>query len=310
MSGRASSQARDAVDAGPDLVVDARASLGEGPVWDDRRRLLWWVDIEGRLVHRWSPAHGAQTPLQAPGRVGALVLRQDGGLLLAVEDALWWFDPDGSAPPARWVTLPDPKPDVRLNDGKCDPQGRFWVGTMRYDTAEGGGALYRVDRDGSVEQMLDGVTISNGLAWSADGRTMFYVDTPTRRIDAFDFDGQRGLIANRWMAVDLADEDGSPDGMTIDAAGDLWVAMWGGSAVLRCRPGKPGRVGQVIDRIAMPVRQPTSCTFGGPELNELYITSAAEGLDAGSSGPEGGLFRVHVDVAGVPASRFEQGRGG
>jgi sugar lactone lactonase YvrE len=288
----------------PELVFDARATLGEGPVWDDRRQLLWWVDIAERLVHRWSPEQGALTPLRAPGRVGAVALRADGGLLLAVEDALWLLDPDGGGAPSRWLALPDADPEARLNDGKCDPQGRFWVGTLRYDTAAGGGRLYRAAADGSIEQVLEGVTISNGLAWSADGRTMFYIDTPTRRIDAFDFDAQHGTISNRRRVVDLAQVDGSPDGMTIDADDHLWVAMWGGSAVLRCRPDLAGDRGEVVERVAMPVRQPTSCTFGGPDLRDLYITSAAEGLPPETGGPQGALLRVRLEVQGAPVSRF------
>jgi sugar lactone lactonase YvrE len=287
-----------------ELLVDAQATLGEGPVWDGRRDVLWWVDIEQRLVHRWSRSKGALASVPAPGRVGALAVRESGELLLAIEDALWLWDPDGGNVPGRWVGLPDADPDARLNDGKCDPAGRFWVGTMRYDTAEAGGRLYRVGPDGSIEPMLDGVTISNGLAWSEDGRTMYYVDTPTRRVDAFDFDSDAGTLSSRRVAVDLSAEEGSPDGMTIDSDGCLWVAMWGGSSVLRCQPGAGQEPGAIVGRVDMPIRQPTSCTFGGPGLDELFITSAAEGLPVDLAGPQGGLFRARPGVAGRPASRF------
>jgi len=228
---------------------------------------------------------------------------EDGRLLLAIEDALWVLDPARSGAPWRWLMLPDADPEARFNDGKCDPQGRFWVGTMRYDTANGGGRLYRLDTDGSIEPMLDKVTISNGLAWSADGRTMFYVDTPTRRIDAFDFSPD-GALHNRRVAVDLADEEGSPDGMTIDDQDHLWVAMWGGSAILRCRPASATQAGQVVERIAMPVRQPTSCTFGGTQFADLFVTSAADGLAPDMPGPQGALLRLRVDAKGRAARRF------
>jgi sugar lactone lactonase YvrE len=287
-----------------ELVLDAQATLGEGPVWDDRRGLLWWVDIEQRLVHRWSPTDGPLEPLGTPGRVGAVALRSDGALLLALQDGFWLAEPLQMAAPRAWVRLAGANPSWRLNDAKCDPQGNLWAGSMRLDAAEGGGRLYRLAPDGSVQVMLERLTISNGMAWRSDGRMMYHVDTPTGRIDAFDFDPQAGTISNRRMAVDLSTEDGSPDGMTIDSDDHLWVAMWGGSAVLRCRPGGAEERGEVIERIAMPVRQPTSCAFGGESLQDLYVTSADKDLPPDAGGPQGGLFRIRVDVPGRPPDRF------
>jgi sugar lactone lactonase YvrE len=288
----------------PELLADARATLGEGPVWDMQREVLWWVDIEGRTVCRWAHQSGSQVAFQTPERVSGLAVRRDGGLILALETGFWVADADGNDL-VQWVALPEANSERRLNDVKCDPGGRLWSGSMRFDQAEGGGDLYRVDPDGTVTVMLQGVTIPNGMAWSADGQTMYFIDSPTRRIDGFDFEASTGSIARRRTAVDLADQDGVPDGMTIDQQGFLWVAMWGGAAILRCQPGaRAGEAGRVVERVSMPVRQPTSCTFGGAGLAELYITSARQALPDRSDSLDGGLFRLRVAARGRPAEVF------
>lgn len=283
---------------GLEVVVAADPEVGEGPVWDVRSGRIVWVDILGRRVRLTDPRTGETASLDVPLHVGAVVPRAAGGFVAALQDGFWVV---GDGPPRRIATVAEAGPDLRFNDGKCDPHGRFWAGTMAYDEAPGAAGLYRLELDGRATRVLDDVTISNGLAWSDDGRTMFYIDTPTRRIDAFTFTPATGAIADRRPVVRIGPGLGSPDGLTIDAEGGLWVALWGGGAVHRYLDGRLDRV------IRLPVSQPTSCAFGGPGLDELYITSAWEGLgpDARRAQPlAGSLFRVRPGVRGVPPSVY------
>jgi sugar lactone lactonase YvrE len=286
-----------------DCVLEARAELGEGPVWDAVRGQLVWVDILGRRVHRFDPADGTDViMLETPTHVGTVAPRQNGGLVLALVDGFWLLDADATAPRPHRLVEAD-RPGNRFNDGKVDADGRFWAGTMAYDLRPGAGSLYRLDPDGAVNTMLDGVTISNGMAWSDDRRTLYYIDTPTRRIDAFDYDSTSAAIGGRRTVVRLpADLVGSPDGMTIDAEGAMWVALWDGWAVHRYFPD-----GTLDAIVRMPVARPTSCVFGGTDLEDLYITSARTGLSADALATQpsaGGLFRIRPCVAGRPPTPF------
>lgn len=292
-----------------DLVCDARADLGEGPVWDVSAQRTWWVDIIGRTVHRFDPATGAEdASIPTPSPVGAVALRAAGGLVAALADGFWTLDLEhlrGSPTAAAWRPLTrflEP-PDLRCNDAKCDPVGRFLAGTMAYDARAGAGGLFSLHPNGRVERVLGGVTISNGLAWSGDGRTLYYVDTPTRRIDAIEYDVVSGRLGGRWPHIVLGDDiPGAPDGLTIDAEGGLWVALWGGWAVHRYAPD--GALDAVVH---LPVAQVTSCTFGGSDLLDLYITTAAVGLDEAARAVQpgaGGLFRVRSLVSGVAPVAF------
>ena len=281
-----------------EVVVRANAELGEGPVWDVRSGRLAWVDILGRQIHLTDPRTGATESIEVPSPVGAIAPRVAGGFVAALEDGFWVI---GDGPPRRIATVPEARPELRFNDGKSDPRGRFWAGTMAYDEAAGAGSLYRLDAAGSVSRVLAGVTISNGLAWSDDAATMYYIDSPTQRIDAFSYAAETGEIRDRRPVVHIPAELGSPDGMTIDADGGLWVALWGGGAIHRYLDGRLDRV------IRLPVSRPTSCTFGGPDLDELYVTSAWKGLSADARRAEplaGALFRVRPGVRGVPPSVF------
>jgi sugar lactone lactonase YvrE len=281
-----------------ELVVDARAVVGEGPVWDARASVLWWVDIEGRHVHRFDPASGTDTSFATPSMVGAVAVRAGGGLVLALADRLVLVDlpVDGALPrDFRPFVDFDDGPGIRSNDGKCDPSGRFLIGRMALDERPVG-RLLSVGADGSSRTRVEAVSISNGLAWSADGRTLYYIDTPTRRIDAFDYDPAGGEVSNRRVHLDLGSVAGSPDGMTIDAEGCLWVALWGGSAVRRYAPD-----GALMAVVSVAASQVTSCTFGGPDLSDLYITTAARDVDEPHAG---GLFRVRPGVRGMPTDVF------
>jgi sugar lactone lactonase YvrE len=288
-------------DATVELVLDARADLGEGPRWDARRQRLLWVDIMRGRVHAFTPSTGQCRNFAVGRPVGALACASDGSLVLAVAGGFARLDLDAG----RFEMLAQVEADRtenRMNDGACDAAGRFWAGTMAVDERPGAGALYRLDPDGSVHTMLTGVTISNGLDWSPDGRRMYYVDSPTRRIDAFDFDAATGGIANRRTFADVPAEAGVPDGLTVDAAGFLWVALWGGAALRRYAPD--GTLERVVP---LPVSHPTSCTFGGAALDELYVTSARGKLTLAErvGQPQaGGVLRLRPGVVGRPAHLF------
>lgn len=285
-----------------ELVLDARAVHGEGPAWDARAGHLLWVDMLGNRLHRTTP-DGADELDVYDQPVCVAVPRADGGFALALGDGLWLQDPDGGLEQVMAIPQPAaPAGPIRMNDGKCDLAGRLWAGSMAYDARHGAGALYRLDPDGSAREVLHDVTISNGLAWTPDGRTMFYIDSPTQRVDVFDVDPADGALSTRRMAVAIPAAFGMPDGMTIDDEGCLWVALWGGSAVHRYAPD--GWLDTVVE---LPCAQVTSCCFGGDGLDELYITTSSHGLqdaDRASQPLAGGLFRYRPGVTGPAAVAF------
>jgi sugar lactone lactonase YvrE len=283
---------------GIEVVTAAGAELGEGPVWDARSGRVVWVDITASRIHLTDTATGTSETIEVPLHVGAVAPRAAGGFVAALQDG-FWIVADG--PAKRIAAVPEARPGLRFNDGKCDPAGRFWAGTMAYDQAQDAAALYRLDHDGRARMMLDAVTISNGLAWSLDGGTMHYIDTPTQRVDAFSYDPVTGEIGDRRPEIHIPSEAGAPDGMTIDAEGGLWIALWGGGAVHRYLDGHLERV------ITLPVSQPTSCCFGGEGMDELYVTSAWQGLSPRNRRAEplaGALFRVRPGVRGIPTAVY------
>jgi sugar lactone lactonase YvrE len=285
----------------PDIAFDAGATLGEGPVWDEERQRLLWLDILPGLVHRFDPATGSDDIFGVGKPVGSASLRRGGGLVLAVEDGFALLDP-------AWQRLDQvaviehPGPPARFNEGKCDPAGRFLAGTMRYDQTAGAGSVYRLDPGLTVTKLLDGVTISNGLAWTADGTTMYYIDSPTQGVDAFRYDIDTGRLANRRRVVDIPAAAGLPDGMTIDADGCLWVALYGGSAVHRYAPE-----GHLDATVHFPATNTTCPVFGAREFDQLYVTSARDGLDERQLAAQphaGAVFAVDVGARGLPGLRF------
>ncbi len=272
------------------------AALGEGPVWDARADALYWVDIPAGLVHRLTrpgldPA-GQHTVWDVGEEVGAVVPRASGGLVLAARSGFRWLDPDtGSVTPIAPLDL---GAGIRMNDGACDPAGRFFAGSMADDEAEGAGTLYRLDPDHSVRAVLAGVSVSNGIGWSPDGTLMYYVDSPSRQIDVLDFDVATGELTGRrpFIGIDLG--AAVPDGLTVDADGCVWVALWAGGAVLRLGPD-----GELLQDIELPVPRVTSCVFGGAELRTLFITTAAS--DDGSGGE---LFSCQPGAVGLPTLAY------
>jgi sugar lactone lactonase YvrE len=282
----------------PILAFDTRLELGESPVWDERTGALYVVDILRGSIVRCDPGSGTHESLtQLDDLVGSIALRRDGGLIAAAGTTLVLLDETSTVQVV--ATTPDPE-GVRFNDGVCDTQGRFWAGTMALDEAPGGGTLYRYDARGLVP-MVAPVTVSNGIDWSGDGTRMYYADSPTGRIDVFAFDAADGSLSDRRTFIEI-DTGGVPDGLAVDADDHVWVALWDGWAVHRYRPDG------VLDRIVdVPVARPTSCAFGGDDLDDLYVTSARVGLSAAALEEQpwaGGVLALRPGVRGRLPNRF------
>ena len=287
----------------PELVLDARAELGEGPVWHAATGTLYWVDLFAGIVHHFQPATGLAGRVVLGEFVGCVVPRERGGLLAATTSGIYHLDPV-SGTRTRVSDIEAARPETHFNDGKVDPSGRFWFGSIAIDrTTDTLGDLYSLEPDLTVTRRRSGVDNTNGMDWSPDGRTMYYVDSLTRQVTAFDYDLASGDIANPRPAVTLPEDSGVPDGMTVALDGTLWVAHWGGGRVTRWHP----TTGALIRTIPVPANLTTSCAFGGPGLDQLYITTARYG----ESGPAlaaqphaGGVFRIRTDTRGRPAGVF------
>jgi sugar lactone lactonase YvrE len=284
-----------------DLALAAGADLGEGPVWDAEASVLIWVDITAGLVHRFEPATGRDEAFDVGRPVGAAVPTTSGRVAFAASDGFSLLElGTGQIEPIAEVEAGDPH--TRMNDGKCDAAGRFWAGTMDVEGRRPFGSLYRLDADRWLVRVLTGVTISNGIGWNPNGRTMYYIDSVTHGVDALDVEPEGGSVSNRRRLVGFPIEWGLPDGMTVDEEGFLWVAFWDGSAVRRIAPD--GRIASVI---RFPVSRVTSCTFGGADLTDLYVTSARNGLSVAQLREQpsaGGLFRLRPGVRGLPHHPF------
>ena len=286
-----------------DVVVEAGNLLGESPVWDVRDGALWWVDIHGRSLHRWREGHGhGAWPLSE--QTGCIGLCERRGFVCGTRSGFSWFDPVSGERRALSQPLAGAA-HVRFNDGRCDPRGRFWSGTVHELREPGGAALHRLSPDGASTCMLDGVTVSNGIAFSPDQRTMYFADSHAREMYAIEFDADSGVIGERRLFVRFERGWGLPDGATVDAEGCVWIAGIEGGRVLRFRPD--GR----LDRdLALPVSQPTSCSFGGDGLRTMFVTSARMKLDDAALREQplaGSVFALDVGVAGLPEPRFDDG---
>jgi len=285
----------------PEMVVDARASLGEGSIWDARTGKLYWDDAYACEVHQFDPATGHDRAWKVGEPIGCIVPRAAGGLVLAVRTGFMAFDPATGR--TRLIAAPkEHNPRNQFNDGKCDPAGRFWAGSNESDAGEPG-SLYRLDADLSTHLILGGIKISNGIVWSFDRKTMYYIDSDVYKIEAFDYDHPSGNISNRRTVAPVPKDMGVADGATMDTEGKLWVAHWDGWCVARWNPV----TGELMEKVAMPVQRPTSVAFGGPGLETLFVTSARTGLEekALASQPQaGGLFAFKPGVRGLPAFEF------
>jgi sugar lactone lactonase YvrE len=274
-------------------VTGPVAYHAEGPVWSDRWGGLRWVDMLAGDVLSLAE-DGTVRRRHVGGVAAALRPRRGGGAVIAVERGFTLEDGDGTLTPLQPVWS---DAGVRMNEGGCDPDGRFWCGSMAYDQRPGAAALYRLDPDGTVRAVLAGVTVSNGLDWSPDGSLAYYDDTATHRVDVFDYDRDAGLTGRRPF-VQMPD-DGNPDGLTVDAEGGVWVALYGSGVVHRYTPA-----GVLDDVVEVPTAQVTACTFGGPRLDQLFVTTSREGLAPGDDPFAGSLFRTDVGIAGLPVREF------
>jgi sugar lactone lactonase YvrE len=280
----------------PELYIDANATLGESPAWDAKTQTLYWIDVLEKRVYA-----GTKAILQLDHYAGSVAPRKDGGLVIAQRSGIWTLEPNMKK--LRKLASPRREPsNNRFNDGKCDPRGRFLAGTMDHNEKEATGSLYSLSPEGQLKRLLKVVRISNGLAWSPDGRTMYFIDTPTRDVLAFDYDLDTGQIANTRRIIHFEKTFGWPDGMTSDMDGNLWIAMWGGARVTQWKPD-----GTLMAQFGVAAKNVTSCVFGGASMNELFMTSALVGMDAAGlrKYPQaGGVFRMETNVTGMPTYEF------
>lgn len=288
-----------------ELVLDVQAELGEGPFWHSARQCLYWLDIEKKQLHCFDPSSQINLSETLDRRVACAVPTNDDSFLLAGEGGVEEYWPDSE----EWAFLINPeggKISNRLNDGKASPEGRFWFGSLNMQQEKNQASLYVMEHDGTVRQMLPGLTNSNGLGWSPDGKTFYHIDTPTRQVSAFDYDSRLGSLRNRRIVVRFLEtpEFGRPDGMTVDAEGMLWIAHWNGARVSRWDPDS----GEMLAVVQVPAAQVTSVAFGGEALDTLYITTARRNLTPTHLVGQpyaGGLFAVTPGVAGIPTNCFQ-----
>jgi sugar lactone lactonase YvrE len=282
-------------------VLDARAQLGECPVWAADEAVLYWVDIDAPALNRFDPATGRNHAMPMPSSIGCFARRRSGGFVVALRDGLWFATAEGVL--ARKIADAPYDPALhRFNDGGCDPQGRFFAGTLNERRDAKSAALLRLDPDLSLTTVLDGMTISNGLAFSPDGRTMYHTDTPTRIVHAYDFDPATGTPTRPRVLAQWEGDTERPDGGAVDAEGCYWTAFYRGGRVLRLAPS-----GEVLLDIPVPALCPTMCAFGGRDLRTLYVTSARRDRAAGELEQyphSGGIFALRVEVPGLPSLSF------
>ena len=278
----------------PEILSPRIARWGEGPVWNDGR--LLYVDIESHLILRLDPDSGAEDVWDVGQRVGFVVPCESGRFLYGGDNGLFFLDPASGE--STFITDPEPdRPANRFNDGKCSPDGRLFAGTIATDKKTGAARLYRLDPDLSLAEAHGPVTNSNGLAWSADGRTCYYIDTPSLEVKAFDYDSATGLISNPRTAIQCGDGEGVPDGMTIDDEDHLWIAFCHGSRVARYDPAN----GREVSRLTLPTRETTSCAFGGTDGKDLFVTTGVD-KNAAEGDPGGGIFVIRDLETGGPAA--------
>ncbi len=289
---------------GLEVALRCNAQLGETPVWNSEEDVLYWIDIEGKAVNAYSPAGGMNRTFEVSELIGCIALAPT-GLILATGEDIVRFGPDGI--PMEMIhaqVFEDDK--VRFNDGRVDRYGRLYVGTMDLRERDPLGRLYLVHSDGTSEMVLDSLVVSNGLDFSQDGSRLYHIDSSTQGVDVYNVDAESGRIFHRSRLFEVPKRFGEPDGLVIDAENCLWMSMWGGGKVVHFDLS-----GKVLEQVEMPVSQPTGITFGGEELDQLYICSASVGLNPAELHAQplsGSLFCLDAGVAGIPSNRFGVGR--
>lgn len=286
------------------LAYKIPSKLGEGAIWNHKTNELYWIDIEGKKLHIYKPNTNTNKTIEMPCKIGTVVPCQEKEkAIVALEDGIYIIN----TVTEELTVLSDVEATMvenRFNDGKCDPNGNLWVGSMHLKQSKPNASLYKIDALGATKNMLQNITISNGIVWSKDQKTMYYIDTPTKKIKAFDFDPKTSTISNERVAIVVDEKDGYPDGMTIDENDMLWVGMWNGNAVAQFNPN----TGTLVKKIAVPAHNVTSCAFGGENLDELYITTASIDMIAEEKEAyplAGSVFKVKLDVKGVENSFFK-----
>ncbi len=282
------------------ILLNTQAILGEGSIWHPKEQLLYWVDIDKGILYTYNPAGGEEKKYELGKKVGTVVPIDTGGVLVALKDGIYSYNLKNQ----KLKLLVSPEKDLtenRFNDGKCDPGGRFWVGSMgpRYKAS-----LYRISATGEAIQMLDSISTSNGIVWSADKKIMYYIDTPTGAVRAFDYHNTTGNISNERIVIQFPKGVGYPDGMSIDSEGKLWIAHWGGFCIGRWDP----QTGKMLTKVDVPAPNVTSCAFGGKNLDLLYITTASTGMSAEAlkQYPDAGkVFVANPGVKGTKANFFK-----
>ena len=284
------------------LVLDTKSALGEGAIWNYKTGELYWVNITGGLLHVFNPSENLNQTFDMGEMIGTVVPYNNNDFVVALERGIYRLNREDTTR----VLLAEPeknKPDNRFNDGKCDPAGRLWVGTMSKKGGKKNAGLFKVEPDGSSQQVLDSITISNGIVWTSDRKRMYYIDTPTSSVYGFDYEPETGTISGKDIVIMIPREMGFPDGMTIDEEDKLWIAHWGGYGVYRWDP----ETGEYLGMINVPAKNVTSCAFGGDNLDTLYITTARQGTNDEELEKfplSGGLFKVVPGIKGVKANFF------
>ncbi len=285
-----------------ELLVDAKCALGEGPVWDEQKNQIWWIDFDQAQLHKYDLTNQKSEIRELPEKVGSFALREKGGFIMAGEKGWSFFDEAINL----WEPIVDPEENqlnTRFNDGKCDQAGRFYSGTATTNN-EMEGAFYVLHPNLTWQLLLSHIGCSNGMTWSQDLKTMYYIDSLAYRVDTLDYDAQTGLTTNRQPLITFEGTDILPDGMTSDEEGMIWVAEWGGSKVSRWNP----ITGEKLHEIKVPTQYVTSCAFGGTNMDELFITTAKGNLSLEEQEQQpfaGGLFHVKVNVKGRKSYRFK-----
>ncbi len=286
-----------------EVVTEHTCVLGEGPVWNNDTQTILWIDIVEGLIHQYNLNNKDFTSFKVGEMIGCIALREKGGLIAGLQNGIAFIDMQKNI--VEHIANPEKDLPNRFNDGKCDAHGRFWAGTMALSEEESKGSLYMMETNLSIKKKVENVSTSNGIAWSADNKTMYYINTPTNYVFAFDYNIENGHIDNQRVAVDLTHENGYADGMTIDSEGMLWIAFFGGWRVGRYNPDS----GQLLSQVELPVANVTCCTFGGNNFNDLYITTASKGLnqDELKEQPLAGKLFVLKDAgfSGLPAQKFK-----
>jgi sugar lactone lactonase YvrE len=282
-------------------VLDVRASLGECPVWAGDEAALYWVDINAPALNRFDPATGRNAAMPMPSAIGCFALREGGGFVVALRDGVWLAAADGALE-RRVASAPYDPAHHRFNDGRCDAAGRFLVGSMNERRDAPSAALYRLEPGGTLTSLVQDITISNGLAWSPDGRTMYHADTPAQVVRAYDYDAATATPGRPREFARWTGAAERPDGAAVDREGCYWSAFYRGGKVVRLSPA-----GAPLAEYPLPALCPTMCAFGGPDLRTLYVTTARQERPPGELARlplSGGVFALRVDVPGLPEPRF------